>query len=278
MTRYSLLFLPLLLLGALEIVQTSQATTAQTQSQSAVGIDALAPEQKTRIEQLAKLQKHFGKDMNSPGVDLSLKEIGRPRIDDRSVVQYELYATGFRANSNFTLFQVQMDGSTVKRAEGVTLDKNGRAICGGEKGKCQGNGPDDPVVLVVSAAIGEPKRFILVSDDTPHSKGFVSVTPYPNAAIDGNCRLESVLGSENGELIFIQGSGFAPSAELAVDIQSYDEKHQQSAKAGVDGSYFATLMPYVKGKKFGKTIVRIRSKTCNPTISFEWGENSYHPE
>lgn len=278
MTRYSLLFLPLVLLGALEIVQASQATTAQTQSRSAVGIDALAPEQRTRIEQLAKLQKHFGKDLNSSGVDLTLKEIGRSRIDDRSVVQYELYATGFRANSDFTLFQVQMDGSTVKRAEGVTLDKNGRAICGGEKGKCQGNGPDDPIILVVSAAIGEPKRFILVSNDTLQSKGFVSVTPYPNAAIDGSCRLESVLGSENGELIFIQGSGFAPGTDLAVDSQSYGEKRQQSVRAGTDGSYFATLMPYVQGKKSGTTVFQVKSKTCSPTITFKWGENSYHPE
>ena len=53
----------------------------------------LTPEQKAKVEQLGKIQKHFGKKMNSPGVELSLREMTRSRAADRTLVRYRLYGT-----------------------------------------------------------------------------------------------------------------------------------------------------------------------------------------
>src|SRR6267154_1664361 len=89
----------------------------------------LTPEQKARIEQLAKLQKHFGKDMNSPGVELSLKETSRSRSGDRTLVTYSLYGMGLGSSATYTLIQVQLDGTMAKIMEGVTLNVKGEAIC-----------------------------------------------------------------------------------------------------------------------------------------------------
>jgi hypothetical protein len=276
MKSRSLLIVVILFLSELLVSQSEQATPQKQPTDSPA--QSLAPEPKAKIEQLAKLQKHFGKDMNSPGVELSLKEVSRSHSADRTLVTYGLYATGFPPKASFTLYQVQLDGSVVKTLERVTLTKQGQAICGGEGSVCQGNGPDDPVDLIVYAAKGEPKRFALFSDDESHSKGFVSVVPFPNAATDKGCKLESVIGTQNGELTFIQGSGFKSNADLNIDGQSYGEDRQYTAKASMDGSYFATLMPYVLGKKSGKTVFEVKSRTCSTKLTFEWGENSYHLE
>ena len=36
------------------------------------------------------------------------------------------------------------------------------------------------------------------------------------------------------------------------------------------------LMPYVTGKKSGKTTIEVKGKNCNPKLTFEWG--TYHLE
>jgi hypothetical protein len=266
---------PVLLLVAVAVAQSEQATEAQSPSARNTAQD-LTADQKSKIELLAKLQKHFGKDMNSPGVELSLKETNRSRSGDRTLVTYSLYGTGLPSNATYTLIQVQLDGTMAKIMEGVTLNAKGEAICAGREGTCKGDGPNDPIDLVAYAGKGEPKRFGLVSDDEAHVKGFVAVVPFPNAKSDKGCRLESIIGSPNGEMTFIQGSGFEPNAELTIDGESYGEKHHDKGTAQLDGSYFSALMPYVAGKKSGKTTIEVKSKNCDPKLTFEWG--TYHLE
>lgn len=236
----------------------------------------LTADQKSKVELLVKLQKHFGKDMNSPGVELSLKETNRSRSGDRTLVTYSLYGVGLPSDTTYTLIQVQLDGTMAKVMEGVTLNSKGEAICAGREGTCRGDGPNDPIDLVAYAGKAEPKRFGLVSNDGAHMKGFVAVVPFPNAKSDKGCRLESVIGSVNGELTFIQGSGFEPDDELTIDSESYGEKHHDKSTAQADGSYFMVLMPYVTGKKSGKTTIEVKGKNCNPKLTFEWG--TYHLE
>jgi hypothetical protein len=132
--------------------------------------------------------------------------------------------------------------------------------------------------LIVYASKGEPKRFALITEDEAHLQGFVAVVPFPNEAMDKGCKLESIIGTQNGEITFIQGNGFEPNSDLIVDSQSYDEKHQDTAKAGPDGSYFAAIMPSVLGKKSGTTVLEVKARNCNPKLTFPWGEGSYHLE
>jgi hypothetical protein len=265
----------LLILFSAAVAQSdrdAQKSPASTRSAS----QDLTPEQKAKVEQLGKIQKNFGKKMNSPGVELSLKETNRSRTADRTLVSYRLYGTGLPSKTTYALMQVQIDGTVTQIMDGVTFDASGQAICAGREGTCQGNGPNDPIAMVVYAGKGEPKRFGLVSDDEAHVKGFVSVVPFPNATTDKGCRLESIIGTPNGELTFIQGDGFAPNVELSIDTQSSDEKHHDTARAEADGSYFVAILPYVIGKKSGKSVWEVKSENCNPKLTFSWG--TYHLE
>jgi hypothetical protein len=189
--RPSYLFPALVLVGVAVAQQANQATPPSARNTA----QDLAPDMKSKVELLAKLQKHFGKDMNSPGVELSLKETNRSRSGDRTLVTYSLYGVGLPPDTTYTLIQVQLDGTMAKVMEGVTLNSKGEAICAGREGTCSGDGPNDPVDLVAYAGKGEPKRFGLVSDDEAHVKGFVAVVPFPNAKSDKGCRLESIIGS-----------------------------------------------------------------------------------
>ncbi len=71
---------PVLLLVAVAVAQ--QANEAPSPSGRNTAQD-LTADQKSKVELLAKLQKHFGKDISSPGVELSLKETNRSRSGDR---------------------------------------------------------------------------------------------------------------------------------------------------------------------------------------------------
>jgi hypothetical protein len=254
----------------------STVAAAQTVQKSAPADQDLTAEQKEMVVKLANLQKNFGRKMNSPGVDLSLREIDRTPTTDRTLVRYELYAKGLPADLTYTLFKVQISGKVLKQLDGVTFDSNGRAICAGRKGTCSGSAPNSPIDLVFFAGKAEPIRLSLASNDESHLKGFVSVIPFPNSLTDKGCRLESVIGTPKGEVTYIQGSGFEPNEELTMDSESYGEKNHGVAKAEADGSYFAAAMPNVLGKASGTTTWSVRGRNCSPTLTFTWG--TYHLE
>src|ERR1700686_3308457 len=82
--------------------------STQTVQKSSPSDQDLTAEQKAALVKLANLQKNFGKKMNSPVVDLSLKEISRSRSSDRTLVKYELYATGKCGDAPSALFKIQL--------------------------------------------------------------------------------------------------------------------------------------------------------------------------
>lgn len=247
----------------------AQSVTVQ---KSAPSDENLTSNAQAAVVRLSNLEKAIWKgSLNSPGVQLSLKEVGRSRSADRTLVKYELYAMGLPKNLTYTLLEIKVSGQVVQTLEGVTLDAGGRAICAGSPGTCKGNGPNDPIDLVFFAGKGEPKRISLVSNDEAHLKAVVSMTLFPNVAADKGCRLESIIGTPKGELTYIQGSGFEPNEELTLNAESYGEKNSGTSKAESDGSYFAVALPNIKGKTSGTTTWSVKGKNCNPVLAFTWG-------
>lgn len=245
--------------------------TTQTVQKSSPSDQDLTADQKALVVKLANLQKNFGKTMNSPGVDLSLKEITRWKTSDRTLVKYGLYATGLPKDLIYSLLRVQISGKVLKQMGGVTIDSDGRAICAGRKGTCSGSTPNSPIDLVFFAGKSEPMRLSLVSDDDSHVKGFIQVIPFPNSVTDKGCSLQSILGTPKGELTYIQGSGFEPNEDLMLDSESAGEKNDGVSKAEPDGSHFAVALPSVLGKTSGTTVWSVKGKNCNPTLTFSWG-------
>ena len=260
--RYASVFL-------LSTIVVAQSVTVQ---QSRPTNENLTPEAQAAVVRLSNLEKSiWTRSMNSPGVELSLKEITRWRVTDRTLVKYELHTTGLPKNVTYTLVEIKISGKVVQSLTGVTLDADGRAICAGRPGTCSGSGPDSPIDLVFFAGTAEPKRLSLISDDESHLRGVLSVIPFPNATTDRGCRLESVIGTPKGEVTYIHGSGFEPNEELITDSESSGEKNHGVQKAEADGSYFATLLPNILGKPSGTTVIEVKGKNCDPKLSFSWG-------
>ena len=253
----------------LSTIVVAQSVTVQ---QSKPTNENLTPEAQDAVVRLSNLEKAiWTRSTNSPGVELSLKEITRWRVTDRTLVKYELYSAGLPKNVTYTLVEIKISGKVVQSLTSVTLDADGRAICAGRPGTCSGNGPSSPIDLVFFAGTAEPKRISLVSDDEAHLKGIVSVVPFPNVATDKGCKLESVIGTPKGEVTYIHGSGFEPNEELIMDAESYGEKSRSVQRADADGSYFATLLPDILGKSSGTTVIEVKGKNCDPQLSFTWG-------
>lgn len=254
------------------LLSTMVASQTLTVQQSKPTNENLTPEAQAAVVRLSNVERAiWTHSMNSPGAELSLKEINRWRIADRTLVKYELYSTGLPKNVTYTLIDIKISGKVVQSMTGVTLDADGRAICAGRPGTCSGSSPNSPIDLVLFAGTAEPKRFSLVSDDEAHLKATVSVIPFPNAATDKGCRLESVIGTPKGEVTYIHGSGFEPNEELVMDSESYGEKNYGVQKAEADGSYFATTLPNILGKSSGTTVFEVKGKNCDPKLSFSWG-------
>jgi hypothetical protein len=254
------------------LLSTMVIAQSVTVQKSAPANENLTPEAQATVVRLSNLERAIWTgSMNSPGVKLSLKEVSRSRTTDRTLVKYELYSTGLPKNVTYTLVEIKVSGKVVQSMTGVTLDSDGRAICAGRPGTCSGSGPNSPIDLVLFAGNAEPKRLSLVSDDEAHLRGIVSVVLFPNVVTDKGCRLESVIGTPKGEVTYIHGSGFEPNEDLVMDSESYGEKNHGVRKAEADGSFFATLLPNVLGKSSGMTVIEVKSKNCDPKLSFSWG-------
>jgi hypothetical protein len=91
----------------------------------------------------------------------------------------------------------------------------------------------------------------------------------------GECHLSLI---ETGPYYFgvlIRLSGFQPDEELSIEQRSENEGGQSKSKADPQGNYNAELLPFVKGKRYGKARFVVSAISCKIGIEFPWGEGSY---
>jgi len=120
---------------------------------------------------------------------------------------------------------------------------------------------DDPIEFTFSPAKGEPYRLALVSGD---NNATIVIVPDPITATDKGCTLNVVQLLPGFETAYFTGSGFAPDTEITFEGRSFDESHPIKTRTGHDGSLSFALMPFVAGKKKGKTTVRGLGTECSP--------------
>jgi hypothetical protein len=231
----------------------------------------------TSVERLAEVQKNWGSKMNSPGAAITLKEIGRERMQQGTVVHYHLSASGMAGDQVYTLFTTSLGLSSTPALEGITFDRSGVAVCAGTPGTCTGEKPNDPIDLAVLAAKGEPKRFAVLSEDK-ESKAFAYVVPFPILGKDRGCTAEAILLTAKAEAVLIRAAGFVPGTEVRFVGLSDHETQQDVSKAGDDGSFYHVALPFVKGKSHGKARITLQSSACSPSLLFEWGEGTAYDQ
>ena len=84
-------------------------------------------------------------------------------------------------------------------------------------------------------------------------KAFAKIVPVPLQGEDRGCRVSAALLTAGAELLFVEGTGLAPSSELSMATDSEGEKRDFSGKVDVQGRYVSALMPYKQGLTRGST-------------------------
>jgi hypothetical protein len=205
---------------------------------------------------------------NDKDVTLSLKEIARKE----GTVTYLIHADGLRQDTIYTLAQwpVTMPESAVLM-EGIMFNKSGTAICAGKPGACRDpetpNEPSD-IQFIASAAPGEPLRIAVLEGDKP--RAYLKMTPPPIVSQDKGCRLESVLLTPRGEVLFVEATGFPPNSDLATYMNSEGEVQERKVKANAQGRYITAISPPKEGLKKGSVRIRITGPNCSPEVSVRW--------
>jgi hypothetical protein len=213
----------------------------------------------------------WGEKFNSPGAKLSYKEIGRARIQGRTVITYNLFASGLPKDQHYVLCVLNV-GSDPGAVADAYLNGDGKVV--NVLADAAHHVAEDPINAKAFGGKGEPIQFALISDDDK-SRAFTQIVPFPWEETAGPCHLSLI---ETGPYYFgvlIRLTGFQPDEELSTEQQSENEGGQSKAKADAQGTYNAALLPFVKGKRSGKARFVVSGKSCKIGIEFPWGEGSY---
>jgi hypothetical protein len=265
-------------LAAIFLLSALQAP-ALSQNQSTAAQLPAPPIDKSKsaaiAERLAKFQLSWGPELNSPGASITLKEISREKIKAETVVTYRIFTLGLPMSSTYTLTTAGFDYIAVPKLDGLSLDPSGEASCAGTKDSCGTPAkPNAPFDLKIVAARGEPKRFGLISRDHQF-KAFTSIVPFPASATNNSCSLDAMLLTPKAEAILLLGSGFPPNSEIRIETNSAGETRFTTEKSGGNGSFSKIQLPYAEGKSNGTIRITAQSKTCAPSLDFQWGIDSY---
>jgi hypothetical protein len=73
----------------------------------------------------------------------------------------------------------------------------------------------------------------------------------------------------------LTATGFKPGIAVDIEMNSENEIQHPAGKTDADGSYEWVALPFKKGLTKGRARVSVHSSTCNPSVSFSWGEGAY---
>ncbi len=220
-------------------------------------------------QQTSRMHDAWGPQASSPNVSLAIVEDSRTGADFR----YSLRATGVPSGAVFTLISWAVTQREPAEAlHGVTFDDKGVAVCAGRAGTCGDPAvPNDPIHLPFRAVPGEPVRLGIVSSD--HSiKAFAKVVPLPLQGEDKGCRVSATLLTPGAELLFVEGTGFAPNTEVTMSGNSEGEKHDSKEKVDAQGRFTSALLPYKQGLSHGTIKIGVKGGACSPAVSVPWGK------
>jgi hypothetical protein len=198
--------------------------------------------------------------------------IKKDQAEGKPVMQYRLKVNGAPKNKLYTLMAWPITmAQPVTMMDGLAIAADGTVGCPPNSTRsCAQRMKGAELKLTYTPGIGEIYRHALISEDHT-TRVFFSVVPAPMIEQDKACSLEIVRLSPRFELALIRGKGFTPGEQINFHTQSYQEVHDSEPKVNPQGEFWATLSPFVKGRTMGTTQVVVKSKTCAPSLSFEWG-------
>jgi hypothetical protein len=251
-----------------------------------------------QVSRLAQSQANWGPKASSPGMALTMKEVGRAKTPSGTQITYRLTGTGFPPGTRLTLVRWALNRNDLTPLmNGIVIDTSGNAVCGesspapSTKTDAPATPPakaaavecsktmaaNAPVEITTTAAKGEAVRVALVADDKKGGAA-TSAVPFPLESEDRGCKLQVLLGSKDAELVLIEGDGVKASDNFTLGAETFGQKTTLGAKPDAQGHLVAAMTPYVQGHDSGDTVIFYQSDACTPTLSFHWGKGSYKVE
>ena len=214
---------------------------------------------------------HWGETFNTPSAKLSFKEIERATVQGRTVITYNLFASGLPKDKHYVLCVLNV-GSEPRGVADAYLNGEGKVV--NVLADPAHHVSEDPINAKVFGGKGEPIQFALISDDD-QARAFTQIVPFPLEETAGPCHLSLIETGPYYLGVLVRLSGFQPDEELSIEQRSENEGGQSKGKADPQGRYNAALLPLVKGKRSGKARFFVSGKSCKIGIEFPWGEGSY---
>jgi hypothetical protein len=168
----------------------------------------------------------WGEKYNSPGAKLTYKEIGRTRIQDRTVITYNLFASGLSKDGHYVLCVLNV-GSDPQATTDAYLNEEGKVV--NLLADPSHYTAEDPINLKVFGGKGEPIQFALISDDD-RSRAFAQIVPFPMEETSGPCHLTAIETGPYYAGIFVKVTGLQPNEDLLIDTNSENERAQLKLK------------------------------------------------
>ena len=221
--------------------------------------------------QTATAGDQWGERFNTPGAKLTYKELSRTYVSGRTVVTYNLFASGPPKGQHLVLWVLNVGGKPQPTADAY-INEEGKVVS--VLADPQRHVPEDPINLKVFGGKGEPIQFALISDDDDF-RVFTQIVPFPIEVSSGPCHLSAIQTSPYYLGMLIRVSGLQPNEDLIIDQHSDSEGAQTKGTATDQGDYTAVMLSAVKGKRSGKARFNASSKLCKIGVEFSWGEGSY---
>jgi len=201
----------------------------------------------------------------TPGIGLTLQELGRWTKGPKHGVDYRLVVSGLPKDKRFKLWQKNLGREPEFAFLTVYLDGSGDLVFEGAERRFK-----EVTLSLYDFAKGEPMEYALISTDQT-MRTFARVVLFPIEVKDGPCLLSVQLGSREGDLFLVMGEGFEPEGEVATESQSNGEVLKGRSRLSRDGKFATVVAPAVLGKRSGRATFTASGKGCSPTVDYEWG-------
>lgn len=244
-------------------------------------IDQPSSEIPPQFIQMLKTQVVWDDGFNHPtGPRLRFVKVGEIAKPDGRFSQYRIYAEGipegvpyifadWKIGTYLENLHVASSSAYVNR-RGLLLTKKP----GPENEDQESVNDGTEFDVAVQAAVGEPIRFLLRSQDNQILIPGTLV-PFPIESADHGCKLTALLAVPEGQAILIYGDGFVPGSEVVIHGDSSGELKESSHAVDERGHFEVVELPGVIGKDAGVLKDTITTKECTVSVSIPWGKGTY---
>jgi hypothetical protein len=261
---------------------------------------------------LASLQAHWGPEMSTPGLSITMTELGRTKGANGTQIEYQITGTGFTPADKLMLVRWPLDGQAKAVMGGIGFDAKGVAVCNDAsaaqalaaaaanlsaapapagQGNAQSAAPGftpppsctttmkmgQPVEIETTAAAGEAIRVALVTEDRKRAAE-ASAIPFPIENADKACRLQVILSIKDATLVLLDGTGFPASTPLKLVASTGSNSRELHPRSNAQGRIVIPLLTGAKGQTSGVTTVKFAGINREPTLDTPKEEATPNPD